>query len=85
MGTRGSENPLLGVERVGLRAKAAGGGAVVEVAAQGGGHEGVEDDLGTPEALSVAAQNPGRGAREETQTYLKAGRDSHRRKTNLKV
>lgn len=44
---------LLGVEGVGLRAEAAGGGAIrVEVAAEGGHEEGAEDKLSTPKTLS---------------------------------
>ena len=76
------EHRLLGVEGVGLSAEAAGGGAgSVEVAAQSRSQERAEDDLGTPKAAvsSALLWDRGRG------TYLKAGRDSHRRKTNLKV
>jgi hypothetical protein len=76
------DHHLLGVEGVGLRAEAAGGGAgSVEVAAQSRSQERAEDDLGTPKA----GVNPALGWDRGRTTYLKAGRDSHRRKTNLKV
>lgn len=39
---------LVGVDGVSLGAEAAGGGAVLEVAAKGGGEERAEDDLGAP-------------------------------------
>lgn len=73
---------LLSVEGVGLRAETAGSGVrVVEVAAESGSQERVEDNLGTPGPLSV----PGEDVGIKVKTYLKAGRDSHSRKTNLKV
>jgi len=74
---------LLGVERIGLLAQVAGSRArVLEVAAKSGGQERAEDDIGTPWRESVSI-NPAYAAKGET--YLKAGRESHRRKTNLKV
>ena len=53
---QGLEHRLLGVERIGLRAEAAGSGARgVEVPAESGSQEGAEDDLGTPRLLLVSA------------------------------
>lgn len=39
---------LVSVDSVSLGAEAAGGGAVLEVTAKGGGEERAEDDLGAP-------------------------------------
>jgi len=51
---------LLSVERVGLRAETAGSGArVMEVAAEGGGQERLEDNLGAPKPPSVPGEDMG--------------------------
>ncbi len=75
--------PLLGVKRVGLRTEIAGSGAraVLEVAAEGRGEERAEDDVGAPKIFSWwgSINTPWEG------TYLKAGRESQRRNTNLNV
>jgi hypothetical protein len=73
------------VERVSLGAKAAGSGgrALLEVTAKSGSQEGAEDELGTPEySISFMSRVMRAGRRG---TYLKMGRESHSRKTNLKV
>ncbi len=69
------------MEGISLRAEAAGGGArALEVAAEGGGQEGAEDDVGTAEPLLAPpciekghqreqlTGKPAETARGETQT-----------------
>lgn len=89
MKTRGTAycrfDRLLGVERVSLGAKAAGSGgrALLEVTAESGSQEGAEDEVGTPKySISFVSRVMHAGRRS---TYLKMGRESHSRKTNLKV
>lgn len=73
---------LLSVHRIGLRAEAAGSrAAALEVPSQSRGQERAEDNLGTPTTVSWMSMAGLLGR----YTYLKVGRESHRRKTNLKV
>lgn len=74
---------LLGLAgSVNLTAQAGGGRAGVrEVSAEHGDHERSEDDIGAPNDRSTRAEDTAGGQG----SYRKTGRDSHRRKTNLKV
>lgn len=72
---------LLGLVGLGTQAR---GGRAAEVAAERGSQEGAEDDFGTPIALLDEISGAMTVIREHW-TYLKVGRASHSRKTNLKV
>ena len=68
---------------IGLGAKAAGGGArLLEVAAKGRDDERTEDELGTTKDMSDYKEPM---SKINSTTYRKVGRESHRRKANLKV
>lgn len=73
------------MERVGLSTETAGSRAAgaLEVAAKSRGKERMEDDVGATGVKTVGKLRSRTGS--GSSTYRKAGRDSHRRKTNLKV
>ena len=69
------------VDGIALGAKVGGGRAGLEVLAQGRGEERAEDDVGTTEFIRCWMHVVGASRR----AYRNMGRESHRRKTNLKT